>query len=125
MNHLELWKQLNNLIFRKDRLLTDGPLTVVVPTSDGLGGPCVNVTGIYIGFDWYHGRILINTEVPLSRIDPRKYSELRILYLKKVSNYSKVLNGETIVAKYKKKTFTGKSKYECLAWLNERVEEEI
>jgi hypothetical protein len=67
----------------------------------------------------------VNTEVPLSTIDPRKYSELRILYLKKVSNYNKVLNGETLVAKYKRKTFTGKGKYECLTWLTKMVEEEI
>jgi hypothetical protein len=104
---------------------TDGPLTVVVPTSDGLGGPCVEVTDVSVGFDWYHGRLLMNTEVPLSRIDPRKYSELRILYLKKVSNYGKVLNGETLVAKYKRKTFTGKNKYECLIWLTEMVEKEL
>lgn len=122
MNHFQLMNELDVL---KLYTLRSEPLTVVIPTSDGMGGPCVEVTGVSIGFDWYHGRLLINTEVPLSRIEPRKYSELRILYLKKVSNYNKIIDGTTLTAKYKKKEFTGKSKYECLAWLDLLVEEEL
>jgi len=120
MNHIELLQQLNNLISR-----INDPLTVVIPTSDGLGGPCVEITGISIGFDWYSNKLLINTKTPLSTIDPSKYSALRILYLKKVSNYDKIVNGQTVEAKYKKEKFTGKNKYECLIWLSKMVENEL
>jgi len=50
---------------------------------------------------------------------------LKILYLKKISNYSKIIKDETLVAKYKKKMFTGKSKYECLMWLDKMLEKEL
>jgi hypothetical protein len=120
MNHIELMYELNTCIVHNKE-----PLTVVVPTSDGMGGPCVEVTGIHVGFDWYHGRLMIGTETPLSTIDPEKYSELKILYLKKISNYSKIIKDETLVAKYKKKMFTGKSKYECLMWLDKMLEKEL
>ena len=120
MKAIELFNELKFILERKE----NEDLEVLVP-SHGIGGPYIKVKSISPGFDWYYGKLMINLEITPSTISPNVYSALREMYLKKVSNYNKINQGETLEAKYKTKTFTGKSKYECLLWLNKMVEEEI
>lgn len=42
-------------------------IRVLAPGSIG-GAPCVAVKDIQIGFDWDHGKILLEPEIPLTRL---------------------------------------------------------
>lgn len=108
-----------------DQLVSHYPDHDVVIDTQGLSGSCVSVTSLSIGFDWYAGKIMVFPKHPLSTVNINKYALVKELYLNKISNYKKVDSGITLIAKYKTKEFTGKTKWESLSWLREQLNLEI
>lgn len=99
-------------------------LEIVVPTC-GIGGSHVKVKDVSCGFDWFDGKLLVNTEENVSTISSIDFSKLQTMYLEKVSNINKISSGNTLEAKYKKKIYSGKSKYDCMLWLYSTLQEDI
>lgn len=100
--------------------------TVVVLTQ-GAGGPCEEITGVGMGFDWYSGKLCLGTEKRLSTVSLNKHSEVKRLYLQKISNLRKLeyQQNPPFIAKYKTKTESFEKKFEASMWLWEKLNDDL
>lgn len=97
---------------------------IVVVRTQGMSGSCVKVTGLCVGFDWYNGRCILRTEVPLSTVDINVHSFYQTEYLYSNSNLKKIEQKLTAVARFKKEEKACKDFYEARMWIYEKLKEE-
>ena len=98
-------------------------LEVCVPCQ-GIGGSASKVTGVYVGFDWYAGRICLQTEDSLAKVSLNKFAWFREQYIKKNSNLKQIREKLTLEAVWKKERQVFPTMWGAIEWLYEKADED-